>query len=269
MHDEFLMNEDGSFKLDADGQKIPNPEYVPPAGFEMTANIQAWHDAQVSDLKRSSATSQNTIARLTKEKTAAEAKIAELEDKLEAALKKATTADKDLEADIEARIENAVRKANEDKDAVQLKLDAANTEIHKLKYDGVIERETIGILDPEYKDIGLAELKSIFKPGDDGTLVPFENGEVVRGSDGKAMTPKDYIGGVWRLKRQKICLADSALPNGHGPKPGTSPELKNPFDEETKNLSKQSEIIKNDKVLARKLMQSAGYIESKINRMLS
>ncbi len=267
--EKYLKNADGSFQLDENGNKILNPDYVEPSGFEMTPEIQAHIDAQIAGLKRSLATAQNSVATFKTSGEAAEARATAAETALTELREKISSGDIEIEAKEKLVFETRIDQLEGERDRLQTENTGLKDELHAYKYTGRIERASTGIIKKQYAVPAQATLKQLIKEDDDGTLRCYkpDGTPALDLNTGDPMSVEDFMTEVFVKEYPELCVADAALPNGEGPKPGTSPSGNNPFAKESMNRTVQSQLIKNDKPKARALMAAAGYDEAKIERL--
>jgi hypothetical protein len=288
--DKYILDDNGEPILDENGKKIlnpawlaANPNYVaaadevnqgggPAAGFEMTAEIQAWHDEQVSGLKKAQSKALQSNAKNRTRANDAEARVAELEAENQR-LRESGGGGEDeaaIQARIDTEVKNRVKVMEGERDAARAELATAKADLSEYRYEGRIKQAALGVIHPEQSFAAMATLKTLITEGADGDITCHDtDGTIAMNNQGDPLSVEEFVKDVFPKRFGYLCQTDTGAPangNNGAIKP---PKSNNPFAPETRNRTVQATLIKNDPAKARQFMQQAGYEPSKINRMLA
>lgn len=267
----WLLDENGEPILDENGNKIPDPDYVAPGEYTPDAAAQAWHDEQVSGLKKNQAKALQSNAKNRKRAEAAEARVSELEAELEVARANSGGDDASIQARINGEVRNRIRIMENERDEARSQVSTLKSELSQYRYEARIERGALGVVHPDHKFAAMATLKSLIKEDKDtGEITCFDtDGNIAMTNQGDPLEIEDFISEVFRKSFPALCQTDTGAPANGNNGAITAPKTKNPFAEDTMNRTHQFQLIKNDPAKARELMKQAGYEPEKIKRLLA
>ncbi|MEP1143504.1 MAG: hypothetical protein ABJH52_07275 [Henriciella sp.] len=284
---KYLLDDNGTPIVDDDGKKILNPDWIAAnksytlaadevdqtgalggSTYEPDAAAQAWHDEQVSGLKKAQSKALSSMAKQRTRAEAAEAEVARLTAENETLRKSGGTSDEDVQARIDSEVKSRVRTIEGERDEARTENATLKSELSKFRYEGRIESAMIGVVDPTQKFVAMNTLKALIKEDDKGKVTCYDQqGEIVVDNAGEPVSVEDFIKEDFRRSFGSLCVKDTSVTTN-----GTTDTIpksngNNPFAKETMNRTVQHQMLKNDKAKAVKMMKQAGWDQSKINRM--
>lgn len=179
-------------------------------------------------------------------------------DEIEAA--KATTPEK-IKEEVDKRVAKMKEEHDRELDGLRTKLTTTETQLAARTIDAaLIEAGGEFGLRTTAHDDAVARGRAMFRL-EDGQPVAYKGDEKLYGKDGSPLSPREFIEGLTKAAPHLFEPSEGGGAGGSGGGGGGGgrmPEGGNPWMKETFNLTKQAQILKQDKGMAQRLAAKAG-----------